>query len=155
GLLFGALAYLLFLIRGALPIFFAAGLLAYAMEPILKMLERRGYSRRSAVAYVFFVFLLLFVLLVTLLATAWQQVQVLAEQARQYQQRFTEIGKVAQERLQEARLPTTVKQAVMEGVRDCEARAPQLVATRIQTAVSWTLSSIGLLMLVLIVLPII
>lgn len=154
-LLFIAFAYLIFLIRGALPIFFVAGLLAYAMEPILKTLERGGHSRRSAVAYVFLNFLLFFALLVTLLATAWQQVQVLAEQAPQYEKQFTEVVQAGQQKLNEARLPGNIKQAIIEGISDFEKRAPQIVGSRIQKAVSWTLSSIGLLIVILVVLPII
>jgi predicted PurR-regulated permease PerM len=154
-LLFLALAYLLFLIRGALPIFMVAGLLAYAMEPILKWLERRGYSRRGAVGLVFLAFLLIFVLLIALLATAWQQVQVLAEQAPKYQRDFVNVVSAARERLQEARLPYNMKQAILEGVKDFQDRAPVYLSSRITSAVSWTLSSIGVVLLFVVVLPII
>lgn len=154
-LLFGAGAYLLYLVRGALPVFLIAGLIAYALEPSLKWLERRGHSRRGAVVYVFLIFLLLFLLLVALLATAWQQIQVLAEQAPQYQEQFVQVIRNAQDRLQELRLPTNIKQSVIEGVADFQNRAPQMIATKIQGMVSWTLASISLLLLLLVVVPIV
>jgi predicted PurR-regulated permease PerM len=154
-LLFGAVAFLIYLVRGALPVFLIAGLIAYALEPILKWLERRGHSRRGAVGYVFLVFLLIFLLLAALLATAWQQVQGLAEQAPQYQEQFIQVIRGAQDRLQELRLPTNIKQSVIEGVADFQNRAPQMIATKIQGAVSWTLASISLLLLLLVVVPIV
>ena len=154
-LLFGAAAYLLFLIRGALPIFFVAGLLVYAMEPVLQWLERSGRSRRTAVTLVFLIFLLLFALLFTLLATAWQQVQVLASQAPEYQEKLQNVMQAGRERLEEVSLPANIKKAVLEGVQDFQDHAPRLLSSKIQGAVSWTLSSIGLLLLVGIVLPII
>ena len=71
--------YLLYLVRGTLPLFLMAGLFAYALEPVLQRLEQRGYSRRAAVFLVFLIFLLLFLCGLTLLASAWQQAQALGE----------------------------------------------------------------------------
>jgi predicted PurR-regulated permease PerM len=108
-LLFGAVAFLLYLVRGALPIFFVAGLLAYAFEPVLKWLERRGFSRRGAVGTVFLIFLLIFAIFASLLATAWQQAQSLAEQAPQYQEKLTEVIKAGQDKLDQVRLTANLK----------------------------------------------
>jgi predicted PurR-regulated permease PerM len=154
-LLFGAAIFLVYMVRGALPIFCVAGLLAYAMEPVLKWLERRGHSRPSAVAYVFVVFLLLFALMIALLATAWQQVQALATQAPQYQKQFTQVVEVARDRIDELRLPENIKKSIAEAVDDFQQRVPGLVGTKIKDAVTWILSSIGLLLLILVILPII
>lgn len=154
-LLFAAAAFLVFLIRGALPIFAVAGLLAYAMEPILKWLEGRGHSRRSAVTYVFIVFLLLFALLAALMATTWQQVQALALQAPQYQKQLTQVVDVGRDRLNDLRLPQNIKKSIIEAVNDFQQHVPSLLGTKVKDAVTWTLSSIGVLLLVMVILPII
>src|SRR5687768_1236137 len=83
-LLFAFTAYLLYLVRGALPVFFAAGLIAYAFDPVLQVLERRGYSRAGAVGFVFLVFLLLFLLLIALLISGFQQAQQLQGNLKPY-----------------------------------------------------------------------
>jgi predicted PurR-regulated permease PerM len=98
---------------------------------------------------------LIIALLFALLATAWQQVQVLAEQAPQYQQQFTEVITKGQERLQQLRLPENVKDAVLQGVADFQSSAPRMISTKIQGAVSWTLSSLSLLLLFFVVIPIV
>ena len=154
-LLFGALAYLLFLVRGAFPIFAVAGLLAYAMEPILKRLENKGYSRSGAVGFVFLIFLLLFILLMVLLATAWQQAQTLASQIPTYQEQVVGMVNTGRDKLDQMNLPKNLKQAVLEGIADFQKNAPSAVTEKIQAAVGWTLSSIGLVLLVLVILPII
>lgn len=154
-MLFGLLAYLLFLVRGAFPIFAVAGLLAYAMEPILKRLEKKGYSRSGAVGFVFLIFLLTFILLMALLASAWQQAQSLASQVPQYQEQVVGMVDAGRAKLDELRLPKNLKQAILEGVSDFQENAPSAVAQKIQSAVGWTLSSIGVLLLVLVILPII
>lgn len=155
GLLFGLAGYLLFLVRGALPVFIVAALLAYAMEPVLRRLERRGYSRGGAIGFVFFVFLLLFLLLCVLLATAWQQAQTLASQVPEYEAQAMAIVDNARARLDALHLPQNVKTAVLEGIADLQKSAPAAVTQKIQGAVGWTLSSIGLLLVVMVVLPII
>lgn len=154
-LLFGLVAYLLFLVRGALPIFAVAALLAYAMEPILKRLERKGYSRGGAIGFVFLTFLLIFLLLCVLLATAWQQAQTLATQIPEYESQAMALVDNIRERLNALHLPQNVKKAVLEGVADLQENAPAAVTSRIQGAVGWTLSSIGILLIVMVVLPII
>lgn len=154
-LLFSFAAYLLYLVRGALPIFIIAALLAYVLEPVLKRLERKGYSRGGAVGFVFLIFLLVFILFVVLLATAWQQVQVLAQNLPLYQQQAIELTQQVQHKLDEWRLPPNVKDAIMAGVADFQAKAPAQVASRIQGGVGAVLSSIGLVLIVLVILPIV
>jgi predicted PurR-regulated permease PerM len=53
GLLFLSVAVGLYLVRGALPVFVIGGVIAYALEPVLQKLEKRGHSRRGAVGVVF------------------------------------------------------------------------------------------------------
>jgi predicted PurR-regulated permease PerM len=154
-LLFGAVAYLLFLVRGAIPVFAVAALLAYAMEPILRRLQRKGYSRSGAIGFVFLVFLLLFVLLIALLATAWQQAQSLSDQLPTYQTEIMHLADAGRERLDQLHLPQNLKTAVLEAIADLQKSAPAAVTAKIQSAVGWTFSSIGLLLIVLIILPII
>jgi predicted PurR-regulated permease PerM len=98
-------AYLIYLVRGALPLFMVGGLLAYALEPALQNMERRGYSRRAAVGFVFLVFVLLLMCAVALLASAWQQVQALSANADVYQQRATGYIEGLRVRLESVRLP--------------------------------------------------
>ncbi len=154
-LLFGAVAYLLFSVRGAIPIFAVAALLAYAMEPILQRLQRKGYSRGGAIGFVFLVFLLLFALLIALLATAWQQAQSLSGQLPAYQSEIVRLSEAGRMRLDAMHLPHNLKIAILEGVADLQESAPAAVTRKIQDAVGWTFSSIGILLIVLIVLPII
>jgi predicted PurR-regulated permease PerM len=154
-LLFGAVAYLLFLVRGAIPIFAIAALLAYAMEPILQRLERKGYSRAGAIGFVFLLFLLLFALFIALMATAWQQAQTLSLQLPTYQKDIMRLSDVARERLDQLHLPQNLKIAVLESIADLQKSVPAAVTQKVQDAVGWTLSSISLLLIVLIVLPII
>jgi len=153
--LFCFVAYLLFLVRGALPIFIIAAVLAYVLEPVLKRLERRGYSRGGAVGFVFLIFLLVFVLVVVLLANAWQQVQALAQNLPQYQQQAIQLTQNVQHKLDELHLPPNVKEAILAGVADFQAKAPAEVAAKIQGGVGTVLSSIGLVLIVLVILPIV
>jgi predicted PurR-regulated permease PerM len=153
--LFALAAFLLYMVRGALPIFFISGLLAYALEPVLKWLERRGRSRRSAVGYVFVVFLLLMGILASLLATAWQQTQGLVEQAPQYQQQITTMIRGAQHKLEGARLPVNLKHAITDGIADFQSHVPEIISGKTQAAVAWLIPSVGWLMVSLIVVPIV
>ena len=154
-LLFGAVAYLLFLVRGAIPLFAVAAVLAYAMEPILQRLQRKGYSRRGAIGFVFLVFLLIFALLIALLASAWQQAQSLSFSLPTYQAKIIELADAGRVRLDELKLPQNLKNAILEGITDLQNSAPAAVTAKFQGAVGWTISSIGILLIVLIVLPII
>ena len=104
-------AYLIYLVRGALPVFMVGGLLAYALEPALQRLERRGYTRRAAVGFVFLVFILLLMCAVALLASAWQQIQALSANADIYQQRANVYIEALRARVDYVRLPAGVKQS--------------------------------------------
>ena len=77
GLLFVGVVLMLYLVRGALPVFIVGGVLAYAVEPLLQRLEKRGRSRGGAVMFVFGLYVLLGLLLLVLLAAAVQQGQSL------------------------------------------------------------------------------
>lgn len=147
--------YLLYLVRGILPLFMVAALFAYAMDPVLKRLERRGYSRRGAIGFVFLVFLLLFVCLLGLLASAWQQVQALQGDLPRYQQKLTDVGRTGQGRLEDLRLPADVKKSINQGITDLQERVPTVVRERLTGLVTWVLSSVGFLIILLVVLPII
>jgi len=60
------LGYLLYLVRGILPVFLVSLLLAYVLAPVIDRLERRGWRRGWGVAVVYLGFLALFALLVLL-----------------------------------------------------------------------------------------
>ena len=149
--LFFIASYLIYLVRGTLPIFFVAGLFAYALEPVLRWLEGRGYSRRGAVSYVFLVFLLLFALAVALLASAWQQAQSLVVKLPDYQDDLTAMVQRGQDRLQDMRLPNDVKNSINDAGSDLVRRIPQYV----QSTATWLLTQVPAMGIFLIVMPII
>lgn len=148
-------AYMLYLARGALPIFLTAGLLAYAIEPVLRRLESRGYSRRGAVGFVALIFFLVFLLVLTLLASAWQQVQELSSDFPRYEHRVTEIIDSNRNRLDNMRLPENVKKSIHDGIDDFQRRAPQNAAAWLQNAVGWVVGSLGAIGITMVVVPII
>lgn len=154
-LLFLASCYLLYLVRGAVPIFLIAGLIAYAWEPLLQRLERRGYSRAGAVGFVFLLFLLMFTIAVAMLASAWQQAQTLGANAGSYQKELVEVVALNRQRIVESHLPKDVKTSMLEGVdqaiTDFQSKAPAFITDRLQAIVS----SLGSIVIVLVVLPII
>ena len=154
-LLFAIVAYLLYMVRGVLPLFMVAALLAYAMEPALKGLERRGYSRRGAVGFVALIFVLLFIVVVALLASAWQQVQSLNSGFAKYQKEINTLVDKNRYRLNQMKLPGDVKKGINEAVENFRTNAVNTIGSRLQGAVSRILGSLSTLLLLLIVLPII
>jgi predicted PurR-regulated permease PerM len=148
-------AYLLYLVRGALPVFIIGAVLAYALEPVLTRLENRGFSRRGAVGLVFLGFIAFLVALVGLMYAAWVQIQALASNAPAMEQQAVELIRHWQDHVQALRLPDEIKKMVIQGAVDFQAKAPQTVATKLQGIVGWTFSSVGVLLLALVVIPII
>lgn len=146
--------YLLSLVRGTLPIFFVALLFAYAMEPLLQRLERRGYTRKSAVGFVFLVFLLLFVCGLALLASAWQQVQALSSNADVYRERLTSYALGFRDKLEHSRLPDNVKKSIEQAI---EKPPPGLMngTTLLRNVPGLILSSLGTIFILLVLMPII
>jgi putative permease len=154
-LLFLGGAYLLYLVQGALPVFLLAGLFAYALEPVLKLLERRGYSRSGAVCFVFLVFLLLFMLVLALLASAFQQAQELLSNLQPYLNSLNQMQARAEHWIKEARLPAGVKESALQAIEDSSQRATQKVTEFAPLALQTVLGSLGTLMIYTVVLPII
>ena len=130
GLLFLLAAFLVYLVRGALPVFIGAGLLAFAFEPVLQRLERNGRSRARAVGFVFLVFLLLGAILLSLLAAAFQQGQSLAANIETYNAQVVQLIDSNRARLDKAKLPVSVKQSINEAIdnnlANARARIPAL-----------------------------
>lgn len=154
GLLFLLAAYGLFLVRGVLPIFGVALLFAYALEPVLRRLETRGYSRGGAVFYVFLVFLLLFAIMLALFASAWQQLRDLALNLPTYQAQGAALVDQNLERFQQLRLPANLKKSVIEAVTDLQNRLPANFSRVLSNGVSWVLGSLGTIGIAMIVVPI-
>jgi len=154
-LLFLFSCYLLYLVRGAIPIFLVAGLIAYAWEPLLQRLERRGYSRLRAVGFVFLIFLLMFVIAAAGLASAWQQAQNFGSNAGKYQEDIVRFIDLNKNRIEESRLPKDVKESAKEAIDraivDVKAKAPGFISEKLQLVVA----SIGLIAIIGVVLPII
>ena len=116
GLLFLGAAFLVYLVRGALPVFIVAGLLAFAFEPVLQRLEKTGRSRLRAVGFVFTIILLLGAILMALLAAAFQQGQSLVSNIGTYNAQVLKIIDSNRARLEHSKLPTAVKQSVNEAI---------------------------------------
>lgn len=148
-------AYLLYLVRGALPVFIIGGVLAYALEPILTRLEKRGFSRRGAVGLVFLGFLIFLIALVGLMYAAWQQIQNMASNAPALEQQAVQLIRHWQDHVQSLRLPNEIKKMIIQGATDFQDKAPQTIATKLQGIVGWTFSSVGVLLIALVIVPII
>jgi predicted PurR-regulated permease PerM len=146
---------LLYLVRGTLPVFLIALMLAYAFEPLLQMLERRGYSRQGAVGLVFLVFLLVCVCLVALLASAWQQAQALASNFPKYTHQAETLTANLQARLDDLHLPKDVKTSIAEAVAQMRHNAPAIISERLKDAIAYIFGSIGYIGVMAVVLPII
>lgn len=116
GLLFLAVAFSIYLVRGALPVFVAAGLLAFAFEPLLKKLEKSGRSRLKAVGFMFVIILLIGLVLLALLAAAFQQGQSLVANIETYNAQALKLIDSNRERLLESKLPVAVKESVTEAI---------------------------------------
>ncbi|RYF51879.1 MAG: AI-2E family transporter, partial [Cytophagaceae bacterium] len=132
GVLFVGVAVMLFMVRGVLPVFLVGGVIAYAFEPLLQKLEKRGRSRPKAVAFVFGLYILLLLVLFSLLASAVQQGQTLVqpESATQQFERVTHLVQTNQEKLQKLPLLPAVRDAINNTInnstQNLTARVPAL-----------------------------
>ena len=155
-LLFSGFAYLLYLVRGALPVFLIAGLIAYALEPVLLRLERRGYTRRRAVGLVFLVFLLLFCSGVLMASAAWQQAQTLSLHFPAYADKISEIVNQSRNGIGRFQhLPKSLQNSLNEAITEFQTKAPAEIEQHLQAGVTWMLSSLGLLAVFVVVMPIV
>ncbi|HEX8464432.1 MAG TPA: AI-2E family transporter [Abditibacterium sp.] len=137
GLLFLSVAVGLYLVRGALPLFLFAGFIAYALEPVLQKLERNGRSRRSAVGFVFAIYVLISLIFLSLLATAFQQGLTLADKIPTYNQKVTELVQNNRRKLDDSKLPLAVKASINDaingGMKRISAEVPS-IATGVAAA---------------------
>jgi len=155
GLMFLVGAYLLYAVRDSLPIFLVGGLLAYAFEPIVQRLEKRGYSRGRAVFFIFLCFLLLLAILFALMATAWQQVQMLLSNASLYQKQALQAAQSLQVRFEALPLPSNVKKTVVELLPQMQTKVLSAAPDTLRNIVANALGSLGTLMVLSILLPVI
>jgi predicted PurR-regulated permease PerM len=86
---------------------------------------------------------------------AWQQIQALSTHAPQLEQQAVELIKHWQEHIQSLRLPGEIKTMIIKGVADFQSKAPQTIASKLQSIVGWTFSSVGVLLVSLVIVPII
>ncbi|RYG64971.1 AI-2E family transporter, partial [bacterium] len=105
GSLFLSVLVGLYMVRGALPVFIAGGVIAYALEPVLQKLEKRGRSRRGAVGIVFGVYVLTGIVLLSLLAAAFQQGLSLVSNIPTYNEQLTAMVESNKLKLEQSRLP--------------------------------------------------
>ncbi|HEX8551321.1 MAG TPA: AI-2E family transporter [Abditibacteriaceae bacterium] len=155
GLMLLAGAYLLWVVRSTIMLFAVALLFAYALEPALQRLQRRGRPRASAVGFVFLCYLLVLAVGGSLMASAWQQAQGLYANRDTYQQQVISLSERAQTTLENSRLPKDVKASAREAFDDFQKRAPQRIVERGQTFVARVFGSLGSIAIVFIVLPLI
>ena len=154
-LLFVVSACLLYLVRGALPVFFAAGLIAYAFDPVLQVLERRGYSRAGAVGFVFLVFLLLFLLLIALLVSGFQQAQQLQGNLKPYLDSLTHWQEKAIGIVDRVPMPSSFKEGARTAINQGAGNLSKGVSGFILSSMTAIFGSLGSIMIYTIVLPIV
>ncbi|HVF85519.1 MAG TPA: AI-2E family transporter [Abditibacteriaceae bacterium] len=155
GLMFLVGAYLLYAVRDSLPIFMVSGLLAYAFEPIVQRMEKRGSSRGRAVGFIFLCFLLLLAILFALLATAWQQVQMLLINVDLYQQQALKAAQGLQARFEALPMPDNVRKTVLEFLPQLQTKVLGAAPDTVRNFVEGAIGSIGRLMILGILLPLI
>ena len=130
GLLFVGAVLMLYLVRDALPVFIVAGLLAFALEPLLQRLEKSGRSRLKAVGFVFVVIVLIGMILLALLASAFQQGQSLIANIDTYNSQVLKLINSNRERLTNSKFPQPVKDSINEAIdnnlQSFNARVPGL-----------------------------
>lgn len=143
GLLFLGLAVMLYLVRGALPVFVLGGVIAYALEPLLQRMEKRGSTRGRAVGYVFVIYVLLGIGLLTLFAAGFQQGQALLANAGDYNRQFTTVVKNNRQRLNDSKLPAAVKESLNEAIDSNLARLSQRVGEVAPNVATATLAGTG------------
>ncbi|HEY0074151.1 MAG TPA: AI-2E family transporter [Abditibacteriaceae bacterium] len=148
-------AYLLYLVRGALPVFFAAALIAYAFDPVLQLLERRGYSRAGAVGFVFLVFLLLFLLLIALLISGFQQAQQLQGNLKPYLDSLTHWQERATGLVDRTPMPETFKEGARTAINQGGGNLSKGVSGFLLASMTAIFGSLGSIMIYTIVLPIV
>jgi len=125
GLLFTGVLIGLYLVRGVLPIFIISGVIAFALEPLLQRVERGRHSRPRAVGFVFLIYLLLLLVLVSLLASAIQQGQsFLTGIPKQYQQVQTILHN-APTRIDSMRVPQSVRDGLKSALANVDSTAGQ------------------------------
>jgi predicted PurR-regulated permease PerM len=154
-LFFAFSAYLLYLVRGALPVFFAAALIAYAFDPVLQVLERRGYSRAGAVGFVFLVFLLLFLLLIALLISGFQQAQQLQGNLKPYLDSLTHWQERATGLVDRTPMPETFKEGARTAINQGGGNLSKGVSGFLLASMTAIFGSLGSIMIYTIVLPIV
>ncbi|HEX9998305.1 MAG TPA: AI-2E family transporter [Abditibacterium sp.] len=147
GLVFLAVAVGLYLVRGALPVFVVGGVIAYALEPVLQKLERRGHSRRSAVGLVFIVYIGILLVFLSLLAAAFQQGLALIANIPTYNERATTIVQSNRKRLDESKLPKAVKESINDAIDTGMVRATKQVPAVATTVATSGVTGVGTFLL--------
>ncbi len=131
-LLFVSLAVMLYLVRGVLPVFIVGGVIAYALEPLLQKLEKRGRSRGKAVGFVFGIYVLLLLVAFSLLATAVQQGQSLVERGPELFKSASKLVTTTQTRLQKLPLLPSVRDAVNNAITSATASVSKSAPTYVR-----------------------
>lgn len=147
GSLFLCVVVGLYLVRGALPVFIVGAVIAYALEPVLQKLEKRGYSRRGAVGVVFGFYILIALTLLTLLAAAFQQSLVLVSNIPTYNEQLTTLVDKQRKNLDESRLPVPVKKSINDAIDNTLERAQNQAPAIATTAATTGVTGVGAFLL--------
>ena len=134
----------LYLVRGVLPPFVIAFVIAWLLDPLLDRLQKRGYPRILAVSAVYIVFLAAFILgLVFLAPPVIDQAKQLGQDLPGYAGRFGAFASDFMEKhratLTKFELPTTLQEAFTKYGE----RAKQEVIAGIGYASNWIVSSLS------------
>lgn len=143
GSLFLAVAVGLYMVRNALPVFIIGGIIAYALEPLLQRLEKRGYTRKGAVGLVFVVYILLGLVLLSLLASAFQQGLTLVNNIPTYNEQLTEIVEKNRLKLNNSKLPEGMKESIDGAIDTGLERATKELPNRAAASAATWVTGIG------------
>jgi len=154
-MLFMGTAYALYRVRGAMPVFIIGGIIAYALEPVLQRLERRGYSRSGAVGFVFLIYFLLFLIMIALLVAAMQQATSLPTQVTAWLPKIGDWITHQEAHINSLKLPPTLKKGITDGIAHVQASVTTGAPNYVESLAQWALGSVGTILILVVLLPIV
>jgi predicted PurR-regulated permease PerM len=145
--LLALLAAGLWRVRAILSPFVLAGVLAYVLNPLLKLLIRKGFRRVAALGLIYLVvFLALAVAIGGLIPVVINELTRLAEFLPGY---FAEVQRWAlglQERYSQVQLPPAVRQAIDDAVLSIQSQAIGMIARLAQSILGVFSAAFGLVL---------
>jgi len=134
-------------VREILPLFLLAVFIAYLFDPMLDRLQKRGWSRRMAVWFVYLLFFLLFIVAaVFVVPTTIRQIQNAIHSIPTYQEQLMDLVATAEDFLDRYEVPPQILEALDRGKEKLGELATYL-AERVTRWIGGTISSLMLLLL--------